>query len=555
MAKNDKNPDVVSTYPLDAHDRQLIQQTQQELAQFSAPVFVSHGNRHQRLYVAALDGTGNDRNNPGMGPKTNVALIYEQIEILKERGEKQIAGGYMPGPGTQAGTFASNRDLYSGGTYDQRLEEAYYKFILQAREWLKDDPKAQISVASLGFSRGAEQAAGLTRLIDERGIWNPEGMKVEREGGLVSKLEPTLPALVPPGKTAQALALFDPVGTGVPYERDRRPPPSVITGFQIKSEDDARDQFLATHILDRGRTHGDRFLRVLMPGAHSDVGGGYVQDGLPRINGNLMVDYLNGLSDKPFLAKQALLPEMERIHRSEEGRIFYSTEIMEKRIAKGFGESENRGFVESIGGDLKDKSPKAKDAEPRDESLNAGFPRQPVKIGPVPQRRQGKSAQLDGMDDDPGERVAETAERPDPLLDAIWAKLPPGISREKAEEVKLAAKMGGIERPDQFRDVHYREGDPHAYVQGRFEGFKARVDLSAPAPTSAATREREQTHDQEQAQLWERFEQQQARLNQDGSRLAMGGMRMRGPAGDPGYAAASGGDGGGGAGGGGGGDG
>lgn len=81
-----RNPDGVRTYLPDAHDRQLIQRTQQALAQFPAPVLVSRNNPHERLYIAAFDGTGNDRNNPDMGPKTNVALIHEQVLKLKKSG-------------------------------------------------------------------------------------------------------------------------------------------------------------------------------------------------------------------------------------------------------------------------------------------------------------------------------------------------------------------------------------------------------------------------------------------------------------------------------------
>ncbi len=423
------NPDGVSTYTPDAHDRQLIRQAQQELSGFSVPVLVSRKNPHERLYLAAFDGTGNDRNNPDMGPETNVGLIYGQIELLKASGDRQIGGGYVAGPGTQPG-WTGSRDRMSGGTYDQRLEEMYFQFIKEAQKWLQEDPKAEIRIANVGFSRGAEQAAGFARLVEERGIQNPIGMKVVRgDDGLIERLEPTQPPLVAPGKTAQALALFDPVGTGVPYERDRRPPPGVITGFQIKMEDDARDVFQATHILDKGRTHGDRFQRVLMPGAHSDGGGGYWQDGLPRISGNLMIDYLNGLSDTPFLKKMALRPEMEVIHRSEEGEWFYRTSLMEQRTKNGFGESENRGFVEIIGGNMKDKSAAAKDAEPRNEALNAQFERQNVRIGPVPpgrSRTQTPEEDRQQEIDPPRHRPDKAEPKERSFLDSILDRLSQG---------------------------------------------------------------------------------------------------------------------------------
>src|SRR3546814_15057381 len=50
--------------------------------------------------------------------------------------------------------------------------------ILQASQGLAlEDPEAQIRVVGLGFSRGAEEAAALLRMIEERGIQDPESAK------------------------------------------------------------------------------------------------------------------------------------------------------------------------------------------------------------------------------------------------------------------------------------------------------------------------------------------------------------------------------------------
>lgn len=123
----------------------------------------------------------------------------------------------------------------------------------------------------------------------------------------------------------------------------------------------------------------------------------------------------------------------------------------------------------------------------------------------------------------------DAAVRNDPLLDALWKRLPPGTSRDKAEEVKLATKVGGIERIEQLDHIAYREGDSRAFVVGRIPGFRAVVDLSAPAPSLAETRANEEKHDREQALIWERFEQQQAQLDEGGPRMAIGGIKLRGP--------------------------
>lgn len=119
----------------------------------------------------------------------------------------------------------------------------------------------------------------------------------------------------------------------------------------------------------------------------------------------------------------------------------------------------------------------------------------------------------------------------DPMLDAILSQLPAGTSREKAEEVRLAAKIGGIERPDQLATVVYKEGDSRAFVYGKFPGQRADIDLSTPAPTLQATRAQEQAHDLEQAQMWRQFEQQQAQANRDGPHLRLPGFGSPGSGG------------------------
>lgn len=45
----------------------------------------------------------------------------------------------------------------------------YYDFCVQARAWQEEDPKAEISLAATGLSRGAVTAALFTRMVEERG--------------------------------------------------------------------------------------------------------------------------------------------------------------------------------------------------------------------------------------------------------------------------------------------------------------------------------------------------------------------------------------------------
>ncbi|WP_167352007.1 hypothetical protein [Xanthomonas bromi] len=46
------------------------------------------------------------------------------------------------------------------------------ELVNQAKQWRDEDPKAEISIVSTGFSRDAVTAAMFTRMVHERGIQN-----------------------------------------------------------------------------------------------------------------------------------------------------------------------------------------------------------------------------------------------------------------------------------------------------------------------------------------------------------------------------------------------
>ncbi len=316
-----KHPDGVNTYAADAHDMATYGIAQQAMAKMPVPIFQHADNPHERIFVAAFDGTWNDAQNDPQH-LTNVGRTFSQIaELIDKNPDTPIGVGYVKGVGTQDNFVERTLDGAFGYTYDQRLEEMYSKFIEQAAQWKKEDPNVQIRLADIGFSRGAEQAAGFARMVHERGIQDPSGIhRVRGEDGRMH-LEYTKPPLVAPGLTPQAVGLFDPVGTGEPRNHDRRLPPSVVSGFQIVAEDELRGSFKSTSIIDQGMTPDGRLLGVTVAGAHTNVGDGYHLNGLGIRSGNLMVDYLNALSDTPYLQKRAEPsdPAMNVVHRSEEG--------------------------------------------------------------------------------------------------------------------------------------------------------------------------------------------------------------------------------------------
>ena len=378
----ERHPDGVGTIPATEADLASFPEAGRQLAGFSAPVMHDGNRSNDRLFVASFDGTGNSMLTDAPENHTNVAFIHAQVKALERRaledhGSSTIAGGYVEGPGTQGG-WRGGVDLATGGSYESRMEEMYLQFIQQASTWLRDNSDADIRIAAIGFSRGAEQAAGFTRLIEERGIQDPAGMKVVRDrNGFIERLEFTRPPLREPGTVIQAVGLFDPVGTGEPRNHDRRLPPSVVSGFQITAEDERRNLFQSTRVLDPGVTDDGRFLNVTVAGAHSDIGGSYALDGLSIRSGNLMIDYLNALSDPPFLQKreEPTDPARNVIHRSEDHQFFYRTSVYDKEGVRGRQEELAPPTLCRID---------CLDAQPRNAAMAESLRWHLVEIGPAP---------------------------------------------------------------------------------------------------------------------------------------------------------------------------
>lgn len=316
VTKRGVDTDLATEQDLDTY-----RQAQAQLDQMRIPVLLPADNPHARLYIAALDGTGNSMVNDNPENWSVVAKIHDQIEKTKPQ---NIASGYVEGTFTQEGLLRAPQRLADGRfghSFDERVETAYYDFCMQARDWLIEDPQAQIRLAGVGFSRGAEQVAALQRMIEERGIRDPSDAKVVRDqDNVIQKIAyADKPLLVAPGKTLQAALLLDPVSTGVEDE-ERALPASNLGTFEIDALHERRDMYKDNDHVPAGFSEGRRNLNVTVAGAHSDAGGTYERNGLGTLSFNLSVDFLNRLSDTPYLQKQVVPsdPAQFVIHRSDQ---------------------------------------------------------------------------------------------------------------------------------------------------------------------------------------------------------------------------------------------
>ncbi|WP_369943079.1 phospholipase effector Tle1 domain-containing protein [Xanthomonas medicagonis] len=540
MGNENKNAktwaDGVETYPATAQDLATYEHNRHALAQFQAPLLVSQHNPHTRLFVACFDGTGNDKQKD---PEhiTNIGTLSNQLDAANFAGLDNVRGHYVPGVGTQDSDFTRNLDGALGYSYGPRMEEMYLKFINQAKQWREQDPKAEISIVSTGFSRGAVTAAMFTRMVDERGIQDPKDMKIDRgPHGEILKLTPTHPPLVPPGRTPQAVGLLDPVATGDMNMRDTRLPPSVVSGLQLTARDERRDTFPVKDIIDPGRTPDGRLLNLVNPGAHSDIGGSYRLDGLSVRNGNLLIDYVNTLSDTPFLQPRTVstAPEMNVIHRSEQHESFYTT-----GIATVAGQ---RLHVKDLAGSTMTLN--RTDAEPLDTGLRAHFPLRPVAVSPertdpslpaffrekpnahevvVPslptylQHDTPPQAMQPAKAAPAAERGAALSAADQAMFSRIRQDVPAHIGDDHVAQAMLDAKQAGI--TDAGKIDRVQMAGEKLWVSGTTPGFRVATDVSQPVAPMQETVQQTQAFNQQREQQLAMEQRQQEGLATKG--LAM----------------------------------
>lgn len=315
--------DDVPHYSADQTHLHSYTQASEALSHFEAPILFNRADPHSHLIVALMDGTGNDVEQDPIHA-TNVAKFREQIRDLKIDGVNRIHAEYTAGPGTQSNPLARTLDGALGRTSLERAELAYAKLVTQAQTIFEADPAARLSLHLEGFSRGASQVPLLARMIDEFGIPDIESAGVVR--GADGELRTNYTRYhQPPGLTRMSVGLYDPVPTGYMELMDRRLPPSVVSGFQISAAHERRGLFPSDQILPQGMSADGRFLHVSVAGAHSDIGGSYLRDGLGVRSLNLMTDYHNALLSEPLLQRvhEPQDPRLNVVHHSERGSLLF----------------------------------------------------------------------------------------------------------------------------------------------------------------------------------------------------------------------------------------
>lgn len=291
-------------------------------------------NPNLRIFVANFDGTGNDA---VVKPDSasNVARLHADIEALNARGHNAIRAHYVEGPGTQRGRYEETIDQATGRTGPVRTDVMYAALCEQTARWKSENPEAEIRVVSIGFSRGAVEAAHFTNVVERRGIRDPQEASIQRVTEPVQSSRNWIldakedarrfegAPLVPAGKVEQAALLFDPVKTGVEDKLDTALAPGVKFALQINAIDEHRSQFPVNAIVDPTLSGDGSHLRIWVNGAHSDIGGGYADHpGLSRLSGNLAADYLDTLTGSHRIFRPVAVDEAQCAVHDSNGRMF-----------------------------------------------------------------------------------------------------------------------------------------------------------------------------------------------------------------------------------------
>lgn len=286
------------------------------------------GAEHKHVFVAAFDGTWNDRENLRPGEvMTNPALLEKELsELYNER----LSGNYYNGVGTRENALMKVLNGMTGDGSEQRAEQAFRDFQKQSLEWLKADPDAQIHVVTVGFSRGAASARHFLNLVDERGVPADAGRKLvepspNSESPFDTKTYQVYDKFAKqPGTVTSSALLYDTVATGQEQVLKLGIPVSTRYVVHITSQDEDRPHFPLTAI-DGGRSDAAnvaRFLTISLPGVHSDIGGGY-QEGVGKLGHYLGDQVLHrlGFDLEPGRVPTEALNEGRHRHGSSDGSL------------------------------------------------------------------------------------------------------------------------------------------------------------------------------------------------------------------------------------------
>ena len=204
------------------------------------------------VFVFVFDGTWNDRDEEG-NPITVPGQLSLDLEYLKS----QASGfelRYYHGVGTRVSVLGKLWEGMTGAGTKERAEEALHDL----NEFIQREGKVP-HIYVIGFSRGAASARHFLNLAD------PVLASSPGDNASVTK------------RSHSFALLFDTVATGQQSSLQLAIPPSTISTIHFVATRERRFSFPVVTLQQSGdkQHRGQRLLELELPGAHSDLGGGY----------------------------------------------------------------------------------------------------------------------------------------------------------------------------------------------------------------------------------------------------------------------------------------
>ena len=262
------------------------------------------------VFVAIFDGTWNDKEDPDL-PRTVPAQLADDLAILS-RTDPRVDPHYYEGVGTRESVLFRLWDGATGRGTVERAERA----LLDLKAATSANGGVVPYVYAIGFSRGAASARHFLNLAD------------------------SLESLVGPVKSSALL--FDTVATGQIDRLELGIPASNDLTVQIVATREYRFAFpyvpVQTDAIDQASLangNADEVVEVHVPGAHSDIGGGY-DEGLWKLSlaisrALLTRQGLASAGEVPASEAQAIL-NMGR-HNSDWVKLFSGAEHSRSSVA------------------------------------------------------------------------------------------------------------------------------------------------------------------------------------------------------------------------------
>lgn len=335
-----------------------------------APNFAQTGeiNPNMKVFIANFDGTWNDKDKVPKGEsKTIVGLLYEES---KRQESPDVESHYLHGVGTRTRTKA--RVLYEGVTgsgCEDRAERMHNQLVETAARWKAENPSVEIHVHAVGFSRGAATALHFLNLVDERGAMPFN--KVVNDG-------------LAPGQVKSSAVLLDVVATGQENTLNLTVPPTAQSVLHLTAGGEERRHFKVTTLGDRrydskgnptnlldnpewaeakgvsappyvhegplsvfnpeGNFIYQRIQQISLNGTrHSDVGGGYIENGIAGVPMFLVSGFQKSLG---LPGAEPVLPSTKEIQKAMAHDSRDKIELTRQNLESLFGKKFDHGKVE-----------------------------------------------------------------------------------------------------------------------------------------------------------------------------------------------------------------